>query len=447
MRIASGVLITLLLSCLLTSSCALPPSGRLPVAVNRPFFVHVVDDVTGRGVPLVTIEIARSVRYVTDSAGIATLDEPSFAGCDLFAKVSGPGYEFLGETLMGRGQVLHVVPGASQELRVHRTIIAERLYRLTGEGIYRDSVLAGQPVPIQQPLLNAQVTGQDTVSATPYAGGLFWIWGDTTDPIFANFSVSAAVSDLPGQGGLDPSVGVNFRYFVNERGRDKAMLPLPSKGLVWIEGLFTVKDPQGRVRLLATYTRQPGLADPDERGVAVFDDAKKIFEPWMQLPWRESHRASHPFLVQEEGREYWYLYDYLRVPNDWSALQDPQRWEKRQTRPPVGFKHASSVAWNAWRQCYIGLFERGGDVFYAEAARPEGPWGKTVLIARHEHYTFYNVAHHRFFDQEGGRVIYFEGTYTAAFSDAPIPTPRYDYNQLMYRLNLDDPRLSAAQRR
>jgi hypothetical protein len=38
-------------------------------------------------------------------------------------------------------------------------------------------------------------------------------------------------------------------------------------------------------------------------------------------------------------------------------------------------------------------------------------------------------------------VIYFEGTYTQTFSGNPEATPRYDYNQIMYRLDLDDPRL------
>ena len=46
------------------------------------------------------------------------------------------------------------------------------------------------------------------------------------------------------------------------------------------------------------------------------------------------------------------------------------------------------------------------------------------------------------FDQEGGRIIYFEGTYTNSFSGNPFKTPRYDYNQMMYRLDLADPRLA-----
>ena len=59
----------------------------------------------------------------------------------------------------------------------------------------------------------------------------------------------------------------------------------------------------------------------------------------------------------------------------------------------------------------------------------------------HEDYTFYNVKQHPYFDADGGRRIYFEGTYTAMSSSNTRLTPRYDYNQIMYALSLDDPRL------
>src|SRR5262249_12799355 len=42
----------------------------------------------------------------------------------------------------------------------------------------------------------------------------------------------------------------------------------------------------------------------------------------------------------------------------------------------------------------------------------------------------------------GGRIIFFEGTYTTTFSRNDDPTPRYDYNQVMYRLDLSDRRLA-----
>jgi hypothetical protein len=46
------------------------------------------------------------------------------------------------------------------------------------------------------------------------------------------------------------------------------------------------------------------------------------------------------------------------------------------------------------------------------------------------------------FDKDGGRIIFFEGTYTTTFSGNNDPTPRYDYNQIMYQLDLSDPRLA-----
>lgn len=410
------------------------------------FVVRVVDEQTGRGVPLVELKLPNEVKYQTDSAGVAALDEPSFHGSEVFVEVRSHGYEYPHETFLGRGLNLRVQPGINKVIKIHRTMIAERLYRLTGEGTYRDSILAGLPVPVREPLLNGQVLGQDTVSAAVYRDRIFWIWGDTIGAAFWNFSVSAAVSDVPSDGGLDPSVGVNYRYFTDREGRAKAMLPLPGEGLVWIEGMFTVEDPQGRERLLATYTRQQGLVPPDECGMALFNDEKELFESWIKLPCTRGHVSSHPFLHKDGGREYWYLYPSLRVPNDWNAVQDPKQWEKREVELPPIAAGVSCVAWNEYRRRWIMFLENFGDVFYAEADFPEGPWGSAVRIVHHDHYNFYNVAHHPFFNQGDGRVVYFEGTYTDSFTDAKERTPRYNYNQIMYRIRLDDPRLKEAQR-
>ena len=93
------------------------------------------------------------------------------------------------------------------------------------------------------------------------------------------------------------------------------------------------------------------------------------------------------------------------------------------------------------------LLENTGEVWYAEAVRPEGPYGPAVKIVQHNQYNFYNVLQHPLFEQDGGRILYFEGTYTDAFTAAKEKTPRYNYNQIMYRLQLDDPALKDAQQR
>lgn len=417
-----------------------------PAVASDYFVVRVTDEATGRGVPLVALKLPNEVVYYTDSAGVAALHEPGLEGKPTFIAVSSHGYEYPRESLMGRGVNLTITAGGHAEIRVRRTMIAERLYRLTGEGIYRDSVLAGLPVPVHHPLLgNGQVLGQDTAVAIPYAGKIFWIWGDTIGPAFWNFSVTAATSELPGRGGLDPAAGVDYRYFADARGHAKPMLPLKEKGLVWIEGLFTAADPAGRERLLATYTRQDGLKPPLECGVALYDDTREQFDPLVRMPCRKGHYSSHPIRYRDGDRDYWYLYPWLRVPNDWAAILDPAKWERRDVKLPPDARRVSCVAWNEYRQRFVLLMEHTGEVWYAEGPRPEGPFGPAVEIVRHDHYNFYNVVLHPFFDQEGGRVVYFEGTYTDAFSDAKSKTPRYNYNQIMYRLRLEDPRLKPAQ--
>ena len=61
--------------------------------------------------------------------------------------------------------------------------------------------------------------------------------------------------------------------------------------------------------------------------------------------------------------------------------------------------------------------------------------------------TFYNPRLHIEFTPEGSSLLFFEGTYTEQFANKPTPTPRYDYNQILYRLDLNVPGLKAAQGR
>ena len=110
--------------------------------------------------------------------------------------------------------------------------------------------------------------------------------------------------------------------------------------------------------------------------------------------------------------------------------------------------HSGSVYWNAWRKRWVMIAVQSfgtsvlGEVWYAEAETLAGPWLHARKIVTHERYSFYNPKQHPFFDEKGGQVIYFEGTYTAMFSGNTDPTPRYDYNQVMYRLDLSDSRLA-----
>ena len=83
-----------------------------------------------------------------------------------------------------------------------------------------------------------------------------------------------------------------------------------------------------------------------------------------------------------------------------------------------------------------------GELWYAEADSPLGPWKDAVKVVTHNNYTFYNPRLHSGFTPENSPILLFEATYTATFADHAIPTPRHDYNQVLYRLDLDDPQLN-----
>lgn len=469
------------------------------------FLIRVVDAATGRGVPLVELTTVNKISLWTDNDGLIAFYEPGLMGQKVFFHVRSHGYEFPKDSFGNRGTNLLLTPGAAAELPIRRLNIAERLYRVTGQGLYRDTLLAGRAPPLKQPLLNGQVLGQDTVTATPYRGRIYWFWGDTDRPSYplGNFAVAGASSELPGRGGLDPSVGVDLNYFVGADGFAKAMCPDFGPGLHWIEAVMTVRDAQGAERLVARVSSQKGLMPAYAWHLAVFNDQNEVFESKVKWDLTEGHDSAHPFRALVKGIEHLYLYPNLRVKATWESLADLRNYEaftcvagdgklrgadsalEREAtgRPRYSWKSGAdrlhpgrlrelvahgklradeawihlhdfetgqpveagrgSVFWNAFRRRWVMLVSaQPGEIWFAEGDTPLGPWVYARRVVSHDRYNFYNPTQHPFFDQMGGRLIYFEGTYTAAFSAAPAPTPRYDYNQIMYRLDLADPRLA-----
>jgi hypothetical protein len=483
---------------------------------DRPWFaIRVNDEATGRGVPMVELETVNHVSHYTDSNGLVAFHEPGLTGSNVFFHVRSHGYEFPKDGFGFRGKRLRVTPGGEVTLKIKRRNIAERIYRITGGGIYRDSVLLQRSVPLREPVLNGSVFGQDSVNAIPYRGRIYWFWGDSNRPSYplGNFHTSGATSMPPGQGGLDPRQGIDLEYFVDERGFSKKMAQLPGQGVVWIFGMVLVKDQSGQDRMVGHYTRMKNLGTMLEHGLVVFNDERKEFEKLVEfdLENRWATLKTHPFQYSEHGHD-WFLIPSplpnLRVAANFEAVQQQGQYEaftclqagtefagknsaidrnasgqavyrwKRATQP-VGPKeerqlirhglldpvaahylpkdpetgktvslHFSTVNWNNYRKKWIMIgVQAGGDashlgeIWYGEAGQPTGPWRSVRKVVTHDHYSFYNPCHHPFLDQGNGRFIYFEGTYTAMFSAAKSKTPRYDYNQIMYRLDLADPRL------
>jgi hypothetical protein len=487
---------------------------------GRYFAVEVVDEQTGRGVPMVELQTTSGARYYTDSAGLVAFYEPGLMDKKVYFGVSAHGYECPPDGFGARGVVLETKPGGSARLKVKRLNIAERLYRITGQGVYRDTVLLGRKPPVARPLLNAEVTGQDGVLTAVYRGKLYWLYGDTTRLSYAlgNFAMAGATTPLPDK--LDPSVGLDLTYFTGKDGFARPMAPMKGEGVVWLSGLVVRKDPTGRERMLAYFQRRRGLGAVLENGFVVYDDRKDVFTKLKTVGLDPPmFPRGYPFRAREGGAEYLYFtapYPALRVKADWKCYLDLTSYEgytclkpgtryvsKKQARldrdaggklvwgwkkdtPPLApleqeellvagrvrraevpmrlrdagsgrpvLVNSSSCAWNVYRKRYIMIASQAGgatgEVWYSEADRPEGPWVDARKIITHANkpgdaHDFYNPVHHPFFDRRGGRVIYLEGSYANTFSGNPRPTPYYEYNQIMYRLDLADPLLRLPAR-
>src|SRR5205814_8940702 len=117
----------------------------------------------------------------------------------------------------------------------------------------------------------------------------------------------------------------------------------------------------------------------------------------------------------------------------------PHRLQDATSHKPV-ILHSSAVHWNDFRKKWVMIAQelngtsKLGEIWFAEAGEAQGPWSAARKIVTHEKYGLDNPDYHDFFDGGDGRFIYFEATYSNALSETDRPTPRYDYNQIMYRL-------------
>ena len=486
---------------------------QTPVNASRYFKITVVDRDTGRGIPLVELRTENEILFYTDSAGKVAFWEPVLMNRAVFFHAKSHGYEIAEDGMGCAGCCLEVKPGENATIEMKRINIAQRLYRITGMGIYHDSVLLGDEVPIEYPLSNASVVGQDSTLACVYKGDLFWVWGDTghpRHPLGGNFHVTCATSTLPEKGGLDPEVGVNLNY-LTEGGFVKKMAHLWEGGPVWLGGLLSIEDEKGKQHLVANHALIKPPMETAGRGMVEFNEEKQVFEQILSVSMDAVIRPEgHPFRTVADDSEWIYFPGnrWCRVKSDYASVIDWNNYEAftclkeggrigspevqldredngvlkygwKKNTCPIGHQeqqtlladkkiqpeerwvrfvdvnsgdevlhHAGSVYWNEYRKRWVRIYSQSfgspsflGEVWYCEGDTPLGPWGYTIKIVTHEDYSFYNPVQHPYFAKEDGRLIFFEGTYTKGFSGTKTGTPRYNYNQIMYSIELDDPRL------
>lgn len=137
------------MKCWLISLCLVLLAGEM-IASEGPsqaFGIHVVDETTGVGVPLVELRMVHGVSWVSDNAGWIYFHEPGLMDRELAWLVSGPGISYPKDGFGYACFRARSTPGQMVKLPVRQTTIATRVGRLTGQGLYRDSELLGKMFP------------------------------------------------------------------------------------------------------------------------------------------------------------------------------------------------------------------------------------------------------------------------------------------------------------
>ncbi len=476
---------------------------------TRPFGIRCIDSSTGRPIPSVVLTTVDHQVWVSDNLGWVAVQSPDLNGSEVWFSVEGHGYNVPADGFGFRGVRLKIVPGTTRTIRLVRSLAGERIARLTGQGRDSHAVALGKAKATECGSSQQRVVGQDSAQAVSFQGEMLWFWGDTsvTDYPLGNFRTSGATAHIA-NGAAGPTSGFDFRYFRKRDGRLAPMFPGTEPGMAWMSGLVVLPDSRRQKKLVAYCARMKDLGTRLGHGHYVWDSAARHFVSIQSLPdpedWR--HLDGHPVLFDENGRQYvggGFTFPVARCLASVERIVERQTWEAftcldssgkvehrdgrpvyrwQSSGPPIEpaveralvesgqlrieearflphesdgnrvVPHGGSVVWNRWRRRWVAVFTGRntgstplGDVWYAEADHPTGPWRRAVRVATHSDHSFYNPVVHPFLNSDNGRVIWFEGTFTKMFTRRDQALPRHEYNQVLYRVDLADRRLAFAQ--
>jgi hypothetical protein len=435
----------------------------------EPCRIEVVDGENGWPVPLVELRTNHHVSFYTDNAGVVAFDLPELMGVETWFTVVADGYEVKADGFGYRGFRFVPEAGENHIVKVDRTMIAKRLGRLTGAGLFAESQRLGEHPEWKE----SGILGSDSIQSAVHRGRLFWAWGDTIVPKYplGLFHMSSATTSTSPLQSFEPPLKLALDYFRDENGmvRNVANVAPNDPGPTWVGGYVSLPAADGEPRLVGHYAKiEPPLASY-RTGLCVWNDAAENFESvkvlWDREKDGETEPASpvgHPAIWTDTDGKEWLLFGNplptMKMPATYEAWLDPEQWEvikpQEKLESAEGGKvkpHSGSIAWNDYRKKWVTIFVEYfgkpsplGEVWYAESDSPMGPWGTAVKVLSHQDYTFYNPRIHPTLTPEGSPILLFEGTYTELFSRAKKSTPRYDYNQILYRLDLDEVALAAA---
>ena len=425
-----------------------------------PCRVKVVDDENGWPVPLVFLKTTHGLVYVTDNAGVAAIDAPELMDRETWFTVKSHGYGRKKDGFGNAGVRFVPRPGEEHVVKVTRRQIAKRLGRVGGAGLFAESQKCGE-------FLDAKESGEfgrDSVQTALYRGRVFWLWGDTNMQNYplGIFNVTAATTPAPAFARPVPPVDPHYCGFTNANGRLRGVIKRQGGGPIWIFGLVTLKDAQGKEHLCGAWSQIKEFCTPEKNGLCEWDDDSESFKIVKTVWTRSKERPKAPRIpdctvcryIGPQGKK-WLLFGnpfpFLRIPDSYEAYLDESTWEKVEKPKTVRARDGSEVTpaaghmvWSGYRRKYVAIFQQKfgkpsgfGEVWYVESESPYGPWENAVKVVTHDNYTFYNPVIHTEGWNPNSPVLLFEGTYTASFADRPVKTPRWDYTQVLYRLDLD----------
>jgi hypothetical protein len=431
--------------------------------------IQIIDRSNQWPVPLVELITTHHLCFVSDNAGVIAMDAPELLGRETWFEVRAHGYEVPKDGFGYRGVRLKPEPGKVFKVMVDRTIVAQRMGRLTGAGLFAESQKLGRGLD----WVESGIVGCDSVLNAMHNGKYFWVWGDTTLGKYplGIFNGTGAVTPEQPLAGFAPPVKLKLDYFRDAGGNPRGIAVAPGKGPTWLTGMISLPDAQGKARLVAAYSKITPPMDAYEWSLAAWNESSQVFEQ-LKVIWRKDQDKPRPVLPEghvnlwkDSTGKQWALFGNpfprLKCPATFEQWQNPEAWETVEApESVVGLAggqevkvtpHTGSIAWLEGRGRWAALFMQAfgkpsafGEIWYCESDSPFGPWSRAVKVVKHDDYTFYNPRMHPGFSAGHSNWVFFEGTYTREFSNNKSPTPRYDYNQVLYRLDLDDPRVSAG---
>jgi hypothetical protein len=357
------------------------------------FRIKFVDAHTRRGIPMVLARSSHYLEQYSDSAGNIAFLEPGMMNRPVWFSILTDGYNFSASDQPASshahqalfpydsGVTLTTTPGTTATVLLNRTQIAERVYRLTGAGLYRDTLLTqdlseipASAAPRASEDTHSGSTAQDSLQIAIFKRKVLWLFGDTAcaqSSREANcfgsgmFSVGAH-SCVPGGAGCadKPDEPPSLQYYGNSTvfpPRPHPMAPIaPLNQNTWVSAFVTIDPGTPSESLFGHYYKNPGDGQGSgSEGIARWDETRSqlvqqaVWPPGLPSGLEGAHTIQ---LLSPADCTLGYAYFVngavsLRVRATAQAVSNPHAYER--LSPAASNWSCSTVNWNAHAKKYL----------------------------------------------------------------------------------------------